>query len=63
MFKEFPDVLDVKQTAHALQLSKNTVYKLIREQKLPCKRIGRKILIPKIYLIDFVQSERYSVTM
>lgn len=61
MFKEFPDVLTPKQVAKALGISKNSVYRLISSRALGCKRIGRKIIIPKLCLIDYVLSARYTV--
>ena len=61
MFKECPDVLTPKQVAKALGISKNSVYRLISSRALGCKRIGRKIIIPKPCLIDYVLSARYTV--
>lgn len=56
MFDLYPDVMTVAQAAEALQLAETTVYKLIRSKELCCLRVGRKILIPKLYLIDFALS-------
>jgi excisionase family DNA binding protein len=39
-------VLTVQQTAELLAVSKNTVYKLIRDKELPC-RIGSAVRISK----------------
>ena len=60
MFKDYPDILTPKEAAKALGISQTSVYKLVRQQALGCRRIGRKI-IPKLCLIDFVQSARYTV--
>ena len=60
MFKEYPDILTVSQLAEALGISKNTAYRLIRQQAIGHKRIGRKIIIPKVCLIDYALSARYS---
>ena len=54
MFEDYPDVMTVTQAAEALQLAETTVYKLIRDQELHCLRVGRKILVPKPYLLDFI---------
>lgn len=62
MFNDYPDVLTVQQMAKALGISKNTAYKLIREREIGYKRAGRKILVPKICLLDYVGSARYTVT-
>lgn len=61
MFKDYPDILTVPQAAAALGISKNTVYGLINSQAIGCKRIGRKILIPKVCLVDYVLSARFTV--
>lgn len=53
MFELFPDVMTVAQAAEALQLAETTIYRLIREKELRCLHVGRKILIPKPYLLDF----------
>lgn len=62
MFREYPDVMTPAEVAHALGIGKASVYRLIREKRLGCKRIGRKIIIPKPCLVDFIQSARYTVT-
>ncbi len=61
MFKEYPDILTPKEAACALGISQASVYKLVRQQALGYRRVGRKIIIPKLCLIDFVQSARYTV--
>ncbi|MDY6269269.1 MAG: helix-turn-helix domain-containing protein [Selenomonadaceae bacterium] len=37
----------VKQVASMLGVSKSLIYNLIYSEKLQCKRIGRRILIPE----------------
>lgn len=62
MFHEYPDILTVRQLAQALDISVNSAYKLIHQREIGCKRVGRKILVPKQCLIDYVRSARYTVT-
>ena len=62
MFNDYPDVLNVAQLSKALNIGKNSAYALCNNHVIGCKRIGRKILVPKICLIDYVQSSRYSVS-
>ncbi len=62
MFREYPDVMTPAEAAHAWGSGKASVYRLIREKRLGCKRIGRQIIIPKPCLVDFIQSARYTVT-
>lgn len=61
MFKNYPDVLTVKQLAEALGIGKNKAYELINNHVIGSKRIGRKILIPKGCLIDYLQSASYNI--
>ncbi len=58
MFDKYPDVLSIEQVMQALGIGKNTVYKLIQNRKLCCIRIGRKYIVPKIFLIDFIEACR-----
>lgn len=51
---DLPDVLTVTQLAKFLRISKNTAYKLIREDRIRIKRLGRIIRISKHDLIIFV---------
>ena len=63
MLSKFPDVLTVAQLAEALGIGKNTAYKLINENVIGHKKIGRKTLIPKICVIAYLESARYNVKM
>ena len=61
MFKEYPDILTVEQVADALRISKNSADRLIHNKSIGCKRVGRKIIVPKRCLIDYTLSARYNV--
>ena len=54
-FKDYPDVLTVQQTAELLSVCKNTIYKLIRDKELPCRRIGSAIRIRKNDVAEFMR--------
>lgn len=58
MFESFKDVLTVNDVCTALQLGKNSVYKLLRSGVLQCIKIGKKYLVPKSFLIDFINQSR-----
>ena len=62
MLNNYPDVMDVKQAAEALGVSTASIYNLVNNRTIGCRRVGRKILIPKICLIDYLNSARYSVS-
>jgi len=62
MFKEYPDVMNVQQAAQALGVCEASVYRLVKDRVIGCRRVGRKILIPKVCLIDYLNSARFSVS-
>ncbi|MEG0692290.1 MAG: helix-turn-helix domain-containing protein [Oscillospiraceae bacterium] len=63
MFNKYPDVLTVKQLAEALGIGVNKAYELVNNHVIGSKRIGKKILVPKVCLIDFVESSKYSIVL
>ena len=58
MFENFKDVLTVDEVCSALSIGKNSLYKLLRSGSIGCIRIGKKYLIPKEYLMDFINQHR-----
>lgn len=62
MFRDYPDILTPAQAAEALHIGRNSVYALLRSHQLGHRRIGRKYIIPKACLIDYVKSARYTVS-
>ncbi len=61
MFDEYNDIMTVKDVASALGIGLNSAYKLINDRIIGSKRIGRKIIVPKICLINYVKSAQYIV--
>lgn len=60
MFEKYPDVLTVKQLQEALSIGKNSAYNLIKSKKIKSIKIGSKTLIPKVFLIEFVENSCYN---
>lgn len=58
MFKDYPDILTVPQAAKALGIGVKSTYTLVREKKLGHIHIGRKIIIPKYCLEEFVKKAK-----
>lgn len=54
-FKDYPDVLTVKEVGELLSISTKLVYNLLKEGTIPSVRIGREHKIAKINLIDFIR--------
>ena len=63
MFKDYPDILTVPQAAKALGTGVKAIYTLVKERKLGHIRIGRKIIIPKACLEDFVKKAKNTVSI
>ena len=54
MFKNEPDVLTVPDVVRLLQFGKNTVYGLIKEGRISSIKQGKKIIVPKVCLVEFL---------
>lgn len=56
------ELLSVKQAAERLQLTKITVYRLIKMGELPACRVGlKKVYIPVDWLEDYLEQKRLKV--
>ena len=58
MFKNEPDVLTVPDVVRLLRMGKNTVYKLLKEGTISSIKRGKKIIIPKVCLIEFLTDQK-----
>ena len=55
VLKEYPDILTVEEMSKALGVSTKTGYKLIRENKIECIKVGRSYRIPQAHLLAYMQ--------
>lgn len=55
-FETMPDVMDAKQLAQALQISKAGAYNLLRSPDFPTLRIGGRKLVMKNELLGWLRS-------
>jgi excisionase family DNA binding protein len=62
MLNNYPPVLNVSQVAEILGIGVNKAYELVNLRIIGSKRVGRRILIPKTCLIDYLESSRYNVS-
>ena len=60
MFENTPDVWSVQMLQKNLGVGKNTAYALINSKRIRSIRIGKKILIPKVYVLDFLLKSEYN---
>jgi len=55
LFREYPDVVSIEQMCEMLGgISTKTGYKLLRENKIKCYKIGRTYKIPKVNIILYL---------
>ena len=57
MLEEYKDVLTVKEVREILPIGLNSLYKLLHTNKIKHIKVGTKTLIPKIFLIEFLNGE------
>lgn len=58
IFKDEADVLTVPDVARLLKIGKNNAYELIKKGDIPAIKLGRKIIVPKNSLIEFLLDEK-----
>ena len=54
MFEKYADIVTVDDICSMLRLGKSSVYELLKTGKIKHIRIGRKHIIPKQAVIDFI---------
>jgi excisionase family DNA binding protein len=54
MFSEYKDVVSVDDVTKMLHLSRVTVYKLLKAGRIRTLKVGKKYIIPKQSIIDFI---------
>lgn len=54
MYKDYPDAVGFEQYREMLGLGRNQAYKLLHEKKIPYRKNGKKYIIAKINIIEFV---------
>ena len=60
-YDELPLLLNVKQLADLLGVSDSSVYELIQESDFPSLRIGKRIVIPKEELREWISARTKEV--
>jgi excisionase family DNA binding protein len=56
LLENCPDVLTVMEAAHVLKVGRTTMYRLVQNGEVKYLKIGRKVLIPRLYLQDFIEN-------
>ena len=55
-FEDMPDVMDARQFAQALQISRASAYNLLNSDGIPTLRIGKRKLVMRDDLIAWLKS-------
>lgn len=56
IFSDYPDVVNIDDLTHMLGIGKNKAYELINTNAIQSIKIGRKHIIPKYRVIEFLQN-------
>lgn len=56
MFHDYPDILSTANLQEILRLSKNSVLDLLQNKQIKHFRKGKKYLIPKACVIDYIEN-------
>lgn len=54
MFSKYDDIVSVEDVMEMLHLGRVTVYNLLKSDKIHTLRVGKKYVIPKKSVIDFL---------
>ena len=55
MLREYPDVMNIDQMSELLGVSTKTGYKLLRDGKITCLKVGWSYRIPKAHLFTYLK--------
>ncbi len=55
-FDNYPDVVTPEDIQKMLRIGRNSVYDLLKQGKIKSLRVGKKYLIPKTSVINFLQT-------
>ena len=55
--KDLPLTLNAREAAGVLRISKSKVYELARTESFPAVRIGKRVVIPRDKLIEWMNGQ------
>lgn len=56
IFSDYPDVVDINDLTRMLNIGRNKAYELINTNKIQSIKIGRKHIIPKFRVVEFLRN-------
>lgn len=54
MFKDYPDIITIIDLQAMLHIGRNAAYKLLQDNSIVSIRVGKKYIIPKASVANFV---------
>lgn len=57
LFKDYPDVVTIEQVSEMLHIGQVLAYRLVRSGEIRSRKVGRRYIITKQNVIDFVNKE------
>ncbi|MDE7071600.1 MAG: helix-turn-helix domain-containing protein [Clostridia bacterium] len=57
LFKDYPDIVSVEQVSEMLRIGQVLAYRLVRSGEIKSRKVGRRYIITKQNIIDFVTKE------
>ena len=54
IFKDYPDVITVEDLQNMLHIGRNTAYGILKDGAIRTIKIGKKYIIPKQSVIEFI---------
>lgn len=58
MLESYSDVLTVQDVMMILHIGRSKAYELLRTNEIPSMKIGKKYIVPKHLLIDFLSNNK-----
>ena len=62
IFENYPDIVSVDDIMSMLGIGKSSVYGLLKSNLIKHVRVGKKYIIPKLAVIDFINGACYNDT-
>ncbi len=58
IFKNYPDVVTVEDLQNMLHIGRNTAYGILKDGAIKTIKVGKKYIIPKQSVIEFINVAR-----
>lgn len=56
IFRDYPDVVTIYDLQSMLHIGRNTAYKMLQDNIIKTLKVGKKYIIPKTSVVNFVTS-------